>query len=89
MKVLVVLRLVPCVLWISWLSGLSYRLSGVRSSELGIPSPLVAEKLSICGDLGPNSLTGSIPVKRARSSAANSRPRGTHCGTSPGNADFL
>nr|PNR56097.1 hypothetical protein PHYPA_006994 [Physcomitrium patens] len=68
----------------SGLQGLSYRLSGVRSSELGIPSPLVAEKLSICGDLGPNSLTGSIPVKRARSSAANSRPRGTHCGTSPG-----
>ena len=79
--------------WVSWLAGgwmagLPYRPPGLLSSEPGVPSPLVTGKRSLTGGSGANSLPGhgSIPVKRARSSAANLRPRGTQPGASPGNS---
>lgn len=74
-----------CVGDVWWLGGLPYRTAGSLSSEAGIPSPLVTGKRSLTGGSGANSLPGSIPVKRARSSAANLRPRGTQPGASPGN----
>lgn len=65
-------------------SGFSYPSSGMSTPDMGLQSPLVTGKRSLPGELGSNSVLGSIPVKRARSSATNLRPRASHSCISPG-----
>jgi hypothetical protein len=65
-------------------AGSPYRSSDVSASDMGMLSPIVTGKRSSVGGVGSNTVLGSIPVKRARSSAANLRPRATHLSTSPG-----
>jgi hypothetical protein len=65
------------------LSGFVYQPS-VSGGNLELPSPTVTGKRSLSGHLGPGNLPGIIPTKRARSSAANVRPRPAGASTSPG-----
>ncbi|KAH9566418.1 hypothetical protein CY35_04G129200 [Sphagnum magellanicum] len=65
------------------LSGFVYQPS-VSGGNLELPSPTVTGKRSLSGHLGPGNLPGIIPTKRARSSAANFRPRPAGASTSPG-----
>lgn len=66
------------------LAGFLYQSSGISTPDIGLQSPVVSGKRSLPGELGSNSVPGSIPVKRARSSATNLRPRANHSGISPG-----
>lgn len=65
-------------------SGFTYQSSGMSTPDMGLQSPIVTGKRSLPGELGSNSVPGSIPVKRARSSATNLRPRASHSCISPG-----
>jgi len=72
----------------SGLQGFSFQSSVLLNADGGHASPIVTGKRSLSGGFGSN-LPGSIPVKRARSSAANLRPRATPFSTSPGTTGIL